>query len=175
VLRCPKCQTRIVRLAPQRGIGERLLGLLTIYPTRCQLCTHRFLAFRGRPFSIPQRDYQRVRVHFPVWFRSAFYQGEFPGQEGKIVELSLGGCRLESAAQLPKGARLRLQFEVAEDQAPVTVEEAVVRSHPSKGMGLVFTKVRRNEKRRLGRIIRGRLSSMWPVMARDPYSPTSGA
>ena len=92
-----------------------------------------------------------------------------------MVEVSLGGCRLESTAQLPIGARLRLQFEVAEDQAPLTVEEAVVRSHPAKGMGLVFTKIRRNEKRRLSRIIRSRLSAMWPVMARDPYQPTTHA
>ena len=159
--RCPRCHTRLVRVAPQQHLGERLLGWLTIYPHRCQLCAHRFLAFCGDLLFIPQRNFHRVRVDFPSSIRSAFFQNHFPAVRGRMVNLSVGGCRLDGEVQIPEGARIRVEFEVGQDEKPVTVDEAVVRSHPGRGkeLGLSFTKLRREEKRRIGRIVRAAMSS----------------
>ena len=174
MVRCPKCKTRMVRLAPQRSFVERLVGFLTIYPNRCQICAHRFLTFHGQRGFVPQRSYKRVPVQYPTWFRSAFYDEPTTGLQGTIVNLSIAGCRVNSSVRMPKGARLRLQFEVSEDQAPVMIEEAEVRSHPGKDIGLSFTKLRGEEKKRLGRLIRGRLSGMLRHRDRIHFSPTSG-
>jgi len=154
---CPKCRTRKVQLAPQRGIAERLVGLVTIYPNRCQLCSHRFMAFRGRPGFIPRRDYQRVRVLYPVWFHSTLLsKSPSRGQEGTMVNLSIKGCRIEAEVRIPKGSHLKLEFEVSEDQAPITVEEALVRSQSGTGIGLKFLRIRDQERKRITLIIRQR-------------------
>lgn len=159
--RCPRCRTRLVRLAPQQHLGERLVGWLTIYPHRCQLCAHRFLAFSGHLLFVPQRNFHRIRVDFPTSIRSAFFQNHFPAVCGRMVNLSVGGCRLDGEILIPEGARIRVEFEVDRDQPPVTVDEAVVCSHPGhgKGLGLSFTKLRRGEKRRIGSIVRAAMSS----------------
>lgn len=174
-LRCPHCQTRLVRLAPQQGIGERLLGFLTIYPIRCQLCAHRFLTFHGKPGFLPQRNFQRLRVGFLVWFRSALTKTSSPGVQGTLADLSIGGGRVECKVRPPKGSRLRLQIEVSEDQAPVEVEEAVVRTHTRQGIGLAFTRVTGKEKRRISRIIHERLSPSRShgIQGRSPERPSA--
>lgn len=158
---CPRCRTRLVRLAPRRHLGEWLVGWLTIYPHRCQLCTHRFLAFCGTIRFVPQRNFYRVRVSFPSRIRSAFFEHHFPAVPGTVVDLSVGGCRLDGALPVHEGARIRVEFDVGDHERPVTIDEAVVSSHhgPGKGLGLSFTKLRREERRRIGRIVRTAMSS----------------
>lgn len=162
MVRCPSCKTGLVRVAPQQGILEWLLGLLTMYTHRCQLCGARFLAFRGFPAIIPRREFRRVRVDFPAMLRSAFYRKEVPAQQAMLVDLSIAGCRLEGLLEVADGTRLRVEFTTPIYETPVVVDEAVVCSHPTNGLGLVFTKVRRDERRRIARIIRER-SPMFAV------------
>lgn len=160
MIRCRRCKTRLVRVAPQEHLGERLVGWLTIYPHRCQLCAHRFLAFCGVLRFIPQRNFHRVRVSFPTSIRSAFFQNYFPAVPGRIVNLSIGGCRLDGELVIPKGARIRVEFDIGRDEKPVTIDEAVVCSHLGNGhaLGLRFTKLRREEKRRISRIVKTAMS-----------------
>ncbi len=159
--RCPRCKTRLVRLAPQQHLGERLIGWLTFYPHRCQLCAQRFFAFCGHLLFIPQRNFHRIRVNYPTWIRSAFFESHFTAVRGKIVNLSVGGCRLDGKLWIPEGARIRVEFQVAQDEKPVTIDEAVVCSHTGdrNGLGLAFTKLRREEKHRIGRIVKAAMSS----------------
>ena len=160
--RCPSCKTRFVRPGPQYNLIEGALGLLTIYPTRCQICAHRFLTFKGRYHHIPQRNYQRIPVQFPAWLYSAnACEALDSSEEGTVVNLSVGGCRVDGMLRAPEGRRLRLQFEIDADEAPVMVEEAVVRSHRGSRTGLSFIKLKDAEKRRIGRLVRGKLSRLW--------------
>ncbi len=158
--RCRKCGSGLVRLAPQQGLAERLLGWLTVYPNCCQLCGHRFLSFLGRQAFMPRRNFHRISVRFPVWLRSAFYLTEVPGQQAVATDLSVAGCRLESQADLKMavGTRMQLHIHVPEDELLLIIDEAVVCSYPGKGVGLIFTKVRRKEKRRIAGIIRERFA-----------------
>ena len=89
---------------------------------------------------------------------TAFYLTEVPGQQAVVTDLSVGGCRLESQADLKMavGTRMQLHIHVPEDERPLIIDEAVVCSYPGKGVGLIFTKVRRMEKRRIAGIIRER-------------------
>lgn len=66
---CPKCGTPKTRLAPRYGVAARLLGALTIYPFRCQLCTHRFTSFLGKLKTNPRRNYERIPVQYPAQVR----------------------------------------------------------------------------------------------------------
>lgn len=160
MVRCRRCKGGLVRVAPQQGLGERLLGLLTVYPHRCQLCGSRFLAFRGFPAFVPRRNFQRLRVAFPTMLRSAFYLQEVPAQHATLVDLSIGGCRLEGPITAAEGSRLRLEITTPIFEAPIVIDEAVVCSLPAMGAGLLFTKVQRKERRRIARIIREQSSML---------------
>ncbi len=163
---CERCQSRMVRLVPRRAFRETLLSLLTIYPVCCQLCGHRTLIFWGRFEYLPQRTFSRVPVRYPAWFRPFDRPAPRWGYEGTILDLSVGGCRLEGRSVAPIDTCLRLEFEVSDNEAPVAVEEAVVRAHSSRGMGLAFVKIRKAEKRRIGRIVGTRLANVWPAAKR---------
>ncbi len=152
-----------MRLVPRRGFREIILSLLTFYPLCCQLCGHRTLAFWGRFECLPQRTFSRVPVRFPAWFRPFERPAPRWGYEGTILDLSVGGCRLKGRSVASIDTCVRLEFEVSDDEAPVAVEEAVVCSQTSRGMGLAFVKIRKAEKRRIGRIIGRRLANTWPA------------
>src|SRR2546422_5024705 len=63
---CPHCGIWLVKKAPRRGLREYLLSVLTVGPYRCQVCTHRFLAFLWWPGINTSREYNRISVRYPV-------------------------------------------------------------------------------------------------------------
>ncbi len=154
---CPRCNMWIVRQSPRRGMLERLLRVVTVYPFRCQLCTHRFLAFAGRPSYNPQRDYERILVRYPVVFGSTFSGDGAEVAQGTLINLSIRGCTIDGNVPAQEGACLRLRIEVAEHEPPVQVEGAVVKSVEGKRMGLEFIKIGKEEEERLRRTIESRL------------------
>lgn len=160
---CQRCRSPLVRLVPCRALRERLLGLLTIYPLCCQLCGHRTLRLWGRFERLPQRTFSRVPVQYPAWVRPFEQPASRWGYGATVVDLSVGGCRLRGRPLAPLDSRLRLEFEVSDNEAPIAVEVAVVRSHLARGMGLAFVSLRPAEQRRIARIVRRRLASLWPA------------
>jgi PilZ domain len=153
-LTCPTCHAAKVRLAARKSLSDVLLGGLTIYPFRCQLCADRFRTFLGRRTPNPRRSFERVEVSFPVWFRSC--RSAHPnetGQEGVIENLSIRGCRIRSTTPVTIGSRLELEFQYADVSFPITIEEAVVRSSVDGVIGLRFTQLRRDDERRIRRIV----------------------
>ncbi len=81
-----------------------------IYPFRCQICSHRFKAFRlFRRYvkhSVDRRQFERIETNLPAVF-------SFPGKqgEGRVIDLSVAGCRLESDAQLKLETILTLEIQ----------------------------------------------------------------
>lgn len=153
VQRCPRCGTPKVRLAPRRSLPDRLLQFLTIYPVRCQLCTRRFRTFLGRPAVNPRRNYERVRVKYPVWFKPTLSPAQRIGQEGVIDNLSIRGCRIRSSVSVAPGTRLSLEFQPSTRTFPITIDAAIVRSRSDHGFGLRFADLPRDEEQRIRRII----------------------
>ncbi|NGZ10043.1 MAG: PilZ domain-containing protein [Nitrospira sp. LK70] len=153
-LHCPACGASKIRLAHRRSLSDILLGGLTIYPFRCQLCADRFRTFLGRRTPNPRRSFERVEVSFPVWFkpRRSTYPDEM-GQEGVIENLSIRGCRIRSTTPVAIGSRLELEFQHSNDSFPITIEEAVVRSSVNGAIGLRFTQLRRSDERRIRQLI----------------------
>lgn len=151
-LECPNCKGRFARRSHRRGVWEFLCSLVLIYPYRCQLCAHRFLATpRPRPRT-PHREFARLYVHFPASFRSA-YAGQTVGGEGTVVTLSVRGCSLSSFQPLVKGTLLRLHIHHVEQQAPIEVDVAAVRSSSRRRMGIEFLHLQPNEEARLRRLL----------------------
>jgi hypothetical protein len=150
---CPQCGTTKTRLAPRRTMMDRLLGTLTIYPVRCQLCAHRFNAFLGRIKINPRRNYDRVSVQYPAQVRPIHDPSQHVVVEGMLSNLSLRGCRVRTSQRIPMGCRVMLEFQPAEYDDPIMIDGAIVRSRCAEGAGLRFSSLLRSEERRLRRIL----------------------
>ena len=146
---CPICKTRLVHQAPQWGGLEPLLGLLTVYPFRCQLCTHRFRAFLWRYSESPKREYDRVPAQYPVTLYPASTGKQDEGIQGTTVNLSITGCMVETIVQVPQGTSVRLNIHGAGLPSPIEVESAMVRVVLENRLGLEFSKITPAEEQRL--------------------------
>ena len=154
---CPKCGTPKTRLAPRYGVAARLLGALTIYPFRCQLCTHRFTSFLGKLKTNPRRNYERFPVQYPAQVRPINDPSQRVVVEGTLSNLSLRGCRVRTSQRIPMGCHVMLEFHPAEYDDPIMVDGAIVRSRCAEGIGLRFSSFLRSEERSLRRILDLRL------------------
>jgi DNA-directed RNA polymerase subunit RPC12/RpoP len=91
-LTCPNCERRFARRSHRKGLWEFLCSFLLIYPYRCQLCAHRFLATPKLSARTPHREFERVPVRFPVSFQSAYLTKPSSGREPSSP------CRFADAA-----------------------------------------------------------------------------
>jgi c-di-GMP-binding flagellar brake protein YcgR len=138
-------------------MADRLLGALTIYPFRCQLCAHRFTTFLGKLKANPRRNYDRVSVQYSAQVRPIRDPSQRVVVEGTLCDLSLRGCRVRTTQRIPMGCQVMLEFYPAEYDDPIMVDGAIVRSRCAEGIGLRFSSLLRSEERRLSRILALRL------------------
>ncbi len=150
---CPLCGIWVVKKDPRRGLREYLLGLLTISPYRCQFCSHRFLVFLQRISFSPGREHERIPVQYPVYFRPAFSRDEFL-VAGTLLNLSIGGCTIEAAVPVARASCLCLQIQAMEQDPPILIESARVRTVNGKRLGLEFLSIGPEEEDRLRQLIR---------------------
>ncbi len=125
------------------------MGLLTVYPFRCQLCTHRFLAFLWRYSASPKREYDRVPAQYPVTLYPASAQKQDEGIQGTTVNLSITGGLIETNAQVPQGTHVRLKIHGSGLDSPIEVEGAMVRAVLENRLALEFFKIAPEEEQRL--------------------------
>jgi hypothetical protein len=148
-----------VRRTPRRGLIENLLSTAYIYPYRCEACSSRFHSMEwGRRYTkdaTDRRQYERFEVRCPAWF-STDEGGPFNRQgEAVLTDLSLRGCGLETNESLEPGTVLVLQIQTWEDQLPIRVDRAVVRSVRPGIVGLEFMQFQPRDKHRLGQFVKG--------------------
>lgn len=150
---CPSCGTAKTRLAARRSVADRILSCVRVYPFRCQLCAARFRSFLGCLAGSPRRNFERVAVEFPVWFRPLHSSPVGLGCEGMMRDLSIRGCRIRYAYPVAPGTRLELEFQHSNNSFPITVDEAVVRSSSPGELGLRFVQLHRPDQRRIRTIV----------------------
>jgi hypothetical protein len=135
-----------------------LFSLFYLYPFRCQLCTHRFLALqwgcRYKRYTPDRREYLRI----PVRAHAAFWGEESRG-EGTAANLSMRGCALATDTRPTQGEVLRLKLNMRNGHPAIEVEAAVVRNVVGLQYGLEFLRIRSQEKEQLGKIIEYHLHS----------------
>jgi c-di-GMP-binding flagellar brake protein YcgR len=152
LLQCPKCRKNLVQQSPRHGLIEALWGIFCLYPFRCQLCTHRFLAFQwwwDRFVSYyGRREYVRIPVRFQLTF-----SGQQVSGEGTVLNLSRQGCTIETATPTPHGELLFLRVQKSDGQPLFEIEAAVVRFISEKSVGVEFVRIQDREMERLERII----------------------
>ncbi len=165
-MECTKCKSWCVRRVFIRGSHEMLLALLTIFPFRCQLCRHRFLAFAGRITAGPRREYQRVSARYPVTIKGTDSSGQTNGKEkgktGVLVDLSIQGCGIACKMPLKVEEKVCLSIKLTEYDFPLEVDQAIVRTQENERVGLEFVKVSPDHEERLRRIIERQLTDAVP-------------
>ena len=97
-----------------------------------------------------RRTTPRLRVQFRTTFSSS------PTLEGTglVLDLSPGGCRIESPVTVEAGMSLELRIHIPDFEWPLMVEAASVQWVSGQTFGLAFFRIRGTELERLGQLIR---------------------
>jgi len=160
---CPRCGEAHLRRAHRENIGERLLSLAYVYPFRCQLCGHRFLAMQwGQRYARrygDRREYERYATRFPVTFPLGTEEGH-----GMVRELSIDGCTVETTVPLRPGSGLSLTMSPSPGET-VTVAHCLVRTVTAGRLGIQFVQLSVAEHDALRRV-------MWPLITATPVLPS---
>lgn len=96
----------------------------------------------------------RKHLRFHVQFRSSFASVGMVGGEGDIVDLSIGGCRVESSTEVQPGASLEARFMTKTEEPPIRIQQAIVRWVKGNTFGLEFVTMESGEWARLQQTVK---------------------
>ena len=146
-LTCPHCGKDRVLRSRCHTILELLANLAFYSPFHCQSCSHRFMAWRlGRFYPVQLVD-RRQHLRIPVRLFLSFSGGRIKG-EGTVLDISMGGCMIQSEAPVHIDDIFYLQIALGEDETPLEVA-AMVRSVGSRGIAFKFLRAAQENKRLL--------------------------
>jgi len=97
-------------------------------------------------------DERRNQPRFTTQFRSTFSGGPNEGN-GRTLDLSVGGCKIESGAVVGQGDKFECRLHIPDLDWPIMIDEAIVRWVEGKTFGLAFTRVRPEEQDKITAII----------------------
>ncbi len=112
------------------------------------------------------RQSRRFSVQCPI----AFYGDHIEG-EGTVLNLSMGGWKIETDQRVPKGQYLTLRVYLPGQDDPVSVDLAAVRWSYGRECGLEFIRMRPMEQDRLRQFI----DTLPPSSYVPPSSSLGGA
>ena len=92
----------------------------------------------------PESDERRVQPRFTAQFRSTFSGNKQEGQ-GRTVDISAGGCKIESNMQVEQGAKFECRLHIPGLDWPLRVDEAIVRWVGTNSFGLAFSRMAPDE------------------------------
>lgn len=95
-----------------------------------------------------QRRERRVQVQYPISF-----EGNQGVGKGKLFNLSLRGCGVESGVSVQVGATVTLRVYVPSHKEPIQISRAGVTWSAGQDFGLEFTDMDPKEEERLKKLI----------------------
>ncbi|HEX9156112.1 MAG TPA: PilZ domain-containing protein [Nitrospira sp.] len=95
---------------------------------------------------------KRQQPRFTAQFRSTFSGGQREGR-GKTLDLSDGGCRIETDEPIVAGAAFECRIYAPGLDWPLRIDEAQVRWVNGKTFGVQFVSIRPDERVKLKRVI----------------------
>jgi hypothetical protein len=103
-----------------------------------------------------RRAMPRLRVQFRTTFSGSM---KLEGA-GNILDLSMGGCRIESPVTVEPGASLELRIYAPDIEWPLMIEAASVQWVSGQTFGLAFFQITETEQQRLGQVISDLMEEM---------------
>ena len=101
---------------------------------------------------------QRKHRRYSVNFQGVFSFDTAPFEEGVVLDLSLGGCRVGSLILMPTDTALHLQIRPRQ-APPIYVPCAIVRWVTASAFGVQFQELAEHESRALTRLLQSLPSS----------------
>lgn len=141
---CPLCGKNVILRAQARTMSESFLALLFLVPFRCQSCHHRFFRFRlGLAYPANLID-RREHLRIPVRLFLSFSGGRIKG-EGFVIDLSMGGCMIQSSTHVKVDDIFYLHITLPEHEKALELA-AIVRSVTSRGVAFQFLRQAQENK-----------------------------
>lgn len=165
---CPRCQKDAVVQVWPRTPRELVASVIGMVPFQCQQCRHRFLDRPSRRGNSGQPFERREHLRIPVRLCLSFSGGKVRG-EGTVLDISLGGCVIQSRTHVRVDDIFYLEISLAEGEAPIEVA-AMVRSVSTRGIAFKFLR-QAQENKRLLTFIQSHSGSTSSVLSK-PTQPT---
>ncbi|BCA56045.1 hypothetical protein W02_31850 [Nitrospira sp. KM1] len=96
---------------------------------------------------------RRMAPRFRVQFRTVLGGRASQEGQGTVLDLSIGGCRVETPVAMVRDASIELRIHVPDLDWPLMIDEATVQWVKNKEYGLGFVKLKETEWERLRRVI----------------------
>jgi len=96
---------------------------------------------------------RRVQPRFTTQFRSTF-SGQRQEGQGRTLDISAGGCKIESEMKVERGAKFECRLHVPGLDWPLRIDEATVRWVDSNTFGIGFTRISPDELRKLQTVLK---------------------
>jgi PilZ domain len=144
-----------------RGVHTREFSSEFLYTTEQEADIHG-IAFgqrlidgkvEGRSVADMKTDDRRATPRLHVQFRTTFSATSTREGTGIILDLSRGGCRIESPVTVEPGGLLELRIYAPDIEWPLMIEAASVQWVSGQTFGLAFFRVTETEHQRLGELI----------------------
>jgi len=110
------------------------------------------MAGKGQALKKERATEKRSHPRFTAQFRSTFSGGQREGQ-GKTLDLSDGGCRIESDHSVVAGASFECRIYAPGLSWLLRIDEAQVRWVKGNTFGLQFTSMHLDEREKLKQVI----------------------
>ena len=155
-LHCPSCGTPFVRVTSQKGMMERVLHHLNVFPFRCQLCMNKFRAFHREAGQSTQAFDRRQYKRLPTSIEAQFLADNRMHSTNRITDISMDGCTLQTIG-LPRGTFLGLVLKPDQENEAIRIETAMVCSVRPTSVGVRFLEIPLPDQRRLSQVVLGLL------------------
>jgi diguanylate cyclase (GGDEF)-like protein/putative nucleotidyltransferase with HDIG domain len=107
-----------------------------------------YLEKQKQPTQSDKRLHARIKCRLTIELHP---QGGDGPAFGNLIDLSLGGCYVETSALLAKGSQLKLVFSI--DDNTLSTEGVIARVHPGSGVAVQFREMSRESREKMYRIL----------------------
>jgi diguanylate cyclase (GGDEF)-like protein/putative nucleotidyltransferase with HDIG domain len=107
-----------------------------------------YLEKQQQPSRKNRRLYARMKCRITIELNP---EGETGLVFGNLIDISMGGCYVETSAILTPGTNLKLVFSI--DDGKLLADGTVARIHPGTGIAIQFKELNREDKAKMHRIL----------------------
>lgn len=150
-----------ISVEDHRGVRTREFSVNVVYATEQEADIHGIAygqrlidgKVEGRSVMDMKTTDRRMTPRLRVQFRTMFSADSTLEGTGIMLDLSMGGCRIESPVTVEPGMSLELRIYAPDVEWPLMVEAASVQWVSGQTFGLAFFRITETEHRRLGQVI----------------------
>ena len=154
-------QSILISVVDEQGLRTRTFSPEGIYASEQEAHIHGITfgqrlidgKVEGQSITDMKMEDRRAMPRLRVQFRTTFADSSKVEGIGNMLDLSLGGCRIESPIAVMPGFTLELRIHVPELDWPIMIEAASVQWVSGLMFGLAFFRMTEPERQRLEQVI----------------------